>query len=162
MKPLARGSTEARNKFALCAVGTPENLGQSLNSSTGDASHKATTTLPPTAPEHLLPLGHLFQLLVPLPLRGDFSSSLRPRRACPQQLLVTLVACAMNLLPVAPSLFPVLALFPPGALGLCIICVFIIVPLLNPSQRHPLLPNESPTTAKTLVLCPTSNSLFEI
>ena len=103
MKSLARGSAEARNKLGLCAAGTPENLGQSLNSSTGDASHKATTTLPPTAPEHLLPLGHLFQLLVPLPLRGDLSSSLRPRRAHPQHPLLTLIPCALNLLPVAPS-----------------------------------------------------------
>ena len=148
-------------------MGTPENLGQSLNSSTGDASHKATTTLLPIAPEHLLPLSHLFQLLVPLPLRGDFSSSLRPRRAHPQHPLVTLIPCALNLLPVAPSRSTLhscslcLHCFLQGLLA-SVLFMSIIVPLLNPSQRHPLPPNVSPTTAKTLVLCPTSNSLFEI
>lgn len=155
MKSLARGSTEARNKFALCAVGTPENLGQSLHSSTDDPSHKATTMLPPTAPEHLLLLGHLFRLLVPLPLRGDFSSSLQPCRACPQHPLVTLAPCAVNLLPVAPEGPPVhpyslcLHHFLGGSRPLYYLCLYYC-PLLSPSQGHPFPPHVSPTTAKTL------------
>ena len=55
----------------------------------------------------LMCLGHLFWLLVPLPLREDFSSSLQPCRARPQHPLVTLTPCAMNLLPVAPEGPPV-------------------------------------------------------
>ena len=145
MKSLARGSTEARNKFALCAVGTPENLGQSLHSSTDDPSHKATTMLPPTAPEHLLLLGHLFRLLVPLPLRGDFSSSLQPCRACPP------ASSGYSRREPAPSgprrptcapLFPVLAPFPRGLSA----SVLFVSLLLSPTQslsRTPL-----PTTCK--------------
>ena len=122
VQSLARGSAEARNKFVLCAVVTSEDFSQRPNSSPGNPSCNPRTTLPSSAPEHLLMPGHFFQWLVPPPLRGDFSSSLGPlgpRTTHPQHPLVTLAPWALNFLPV-PLAGQACALPPiPSACAVC-------------------------------------------